>query len=867
MAFKLRVGALNMPQGGDTIYVYETGTSVTVSPIYSPDSTGATLSNPFTIPAEGFYGFEPPNNNRVDVWWEEGGRYIMTDVNVRDIYLDNGDPLPQYIQHGEAVDYYDFNLAVDDPVARDGRLYWNDDDKTLNMMSNSCVLQIGQETWMRARNTTGNTITNGTPVSIIGSSGNQFLISPTNANDSISAKKFIGLVTEDIIHNDVGFVTINGAVRNLDTSAYSAEGVTLWVDPNNIGGLTETEPTTGYKICIGLVKYIHNTQGELCTNPVKMPRLTDLSGIVEGDDVVIQSNDDLILRAIGDRVLLDAQGTNGYTESLRPLKIPTYTNASLPDPSLYSIGTVVYNSSTEQLTINNGSEWLDNVETRFVRDKFVAATGGQATFTTSETYSPNTYSIIVMVDGVVQDTDNYFETNNRTIAFTENVPGGSSVGIIYLADLIIPEQSTDFVNYTNSGTGAVTQTVTNYLDQIGFITSYGADPSGINNAAININTTQQNHDHIFIPSGTFSILTDLTIDSNVTILGGGIVDIASDVTLTINGNFDSYLGEVFVGDGNLVINGSVKLFSLKSVTDLRDYIGYDGARVEINGKIRTWKTDNAPYSDDGDTIIVPTLGDGSGAWVLIVNEYITDLDLGTASTADVTTSATDTTAGRVLKVGDYQGLLSENYQDSPLAPLLTAADPSDIAYSGCTLFGSLSDTYKWIGGVLAPNGKIYGIPSNSTQVLEIDPATQTTTLFGSLSGTGKWIGGVLAPNGKIYGIPRNSTQVLEIDPATQTTTLFGSLSGTDKWFGGVLAPNGKIYGIPRNSTQVLEIDPATQTTTLFGSLSDTDKWVGGVLAPNGKIYGIPYNSTQVLEIDGVSNGKHWWALSKYTNKL
>ena len=94
--------------------------------------------------------------------------------------------------------------------------------------------------------------------------------------------------------------------------------------------------------------------------------------------------------------------------------------------------------------------------------------------------------------------------------------------------------------------------------------------------------------------------------------------------------------------------------------------------------------------------------------------------LGTASTANVTTSATDTTAGRVLKVGDYQGLLSENYQDSPLASLLTAADPSDIAYSGCTLFGSLSGTGKWYGGVLAPNGKIYVIPSNSTQVLEID---------------------------------------------------------------------------------------------------------------------------------------------------
>jgi hypothetical protein len=109
--------------------------------------------------------------------------------------------------------------------------------------------------------------------------------------------------------------------------------------------------------------------------------------------------------------------------------------------------------------------------------------------------------------------------------------------------------------------------------------------------------------------------------------------------------------------------------------------------------------------------------------------------------------------------------------------------------------------------------------------------------------------------------------VLEIDPNTRTTALFGNLSGTSKWLGGVLAPNGKIYGIPYNSTQVLEIDPNTKTVSLFGSLSGRYKWYGGVLAPNGKIYGIPFDSTQVLEISGVTNGRQWWALSNYVNKL
>jgi hypothetical protein len=83
-------------------------------------------------------------------------------------------------------------------------------------------------------------------------------------------------------------------------------------------------------------------------------------------------------------------------------------------------------------------------------------------------------------------------------------------------------------------------------------------------------------------------------------------------------------------------------------------------------------------------------------------------------------------------------------------------------------------------------------------VLEIDPVAQTTALIGTTyaSGGTKWSGGVLAPNGKIYGIPSGSTQVLEIDPVAQTTALFGSLAAGTGKFGGVLAPNGKIYGIP-----------------------------------------------------------------------
>jgi hypothetical protein len=74
------------------------------------------------------------------------------------------------------------------------------------------------------------------------------------------------------------------------------------------------------------------------------------------------------------------------------------------------------------------------------------------------------------------------------------------------------------------------------------------------------------------------------------------------------------------------------------------------------------------------------------------------------------------------------------------------------------------------------------------QVLEIDPIKRTLLTFGVVGeserserecagskhcGEDKWIGGVLAANGKIFGIPYAAESVLEIDPATRTASTFG----------------------------------------------------------------------------------------------
>lgn len=156
---------------------------------------------------------------------------------------------------------------------------------------------------------------------------------------------------------------------------------------------------------------------------------------------------------------------------------------------------------------------------------------------------------------------------------------------------------------------------------------------------------------------------------------------------------------------------------------------------------------------------------------------------------------------------------------------------------------------KYSGGVLAPNGKIYCIPNSATNVLIIDPLTNTldTTTISGLSGNFKWAGGVLAPNGKIYLPPHNASTVAIIDPSNDTidvVTITG-VPGAATTNGGCLAPNGKIFCAPKfdgGTGIVLIIDTLTDTidttsiTGLSGAAFAVDSYNGVILGSDGNIY-------------------------------
>lgn len=150
------------------------------------------------------------------------------------------------------------------PTYVEGRVFYDSTAKTLNYYNDNSQMSvnIGQEQIVRVRNQTGSTIADGTVVYISGATGQTPLVTKAIAT-SYTTADVIGVTTTNIADNGFGYVTINGTVNGLDTSAF-ADGDAVYLSASVAGAYTATEPTSpNYSIQIGVVIYSHGVNGKL----------------------------------------------------------------------------------------------------------------------------------------------------------------------------------------------------------------------------------------------------------------------------------------------------------------------------------------------------------------------------------------------------------------------------------------------------------------------------------------------------------------------------------------------------------------------------------------------------------------------------
>ena len=171
-----------------------------------------------------------------------------------------------------------------------GRLYWDDDAKTItaDMQGSDVRLQIGQEEHVYVQNASGVDIDNGDAVRIVGAAGVNIRVEKAISEirpftSPVEQDAILGLATEDIPNNQFGYITVFGQVRDLNTSGF-ATGDILYLSHTTSGSYTNTKPPAPYfDARVGIVEVVNATTGVILARPAEPLFLTDIASITSSN--------------------------------------------------------------------------------------------------------------------------------------------------------------------------------------------------------------------------------------------------------------------------------------------------------------------------------------------------------------------------------------------------------------------------------------------------------------------------------------------------------------------------------------------------------------------------------------------------------
>ena len=187
---------------------------------------------------------------------------------------------------GSKITARSYQILTNDSVTVGvGEIAWNPTDMTFDLgLTPNTTLQAGQEALMYARNgmAGGVTISNGSVCYLSGSTGERATVKLANASSSSTSKATIGIATDDIANGSVGFVTLNGLVRGLDTSAFT-EGDLLYLATTDGAFTNAAPPPPNQHVSIGVVVKKNATTGSIFVSVKRDPSVEDLSNVAHNN--------------------------------------------------------------------------------------------------------------------------------------------------------------------------------------------------------------------------------------------------------------------------------------------------------------------------------------------------------------------------------------------------------------------------------------------------------------------------------------------------------------------------------------------------------------------------------------------------------
>jgi hypothetical protein len=152
----------------------------------------------------------------------------------------------------------------------EGTTYYDENLHSLVIQTdNGSALEVGRESWIRVLNLTGSQIDNGTAVYISSgenSTGETFALAELANATQKNTCTFVGLATQNIPNGAYGEVTVQGYVRDIDTSAFS-NGDIVYISTTD-GQLTNIAPAfPNYECKVGRVLGSSTSAGLIFVDP------------------------------------------------------------------------------------------------------------------------------------------------------------------------------------------------------------------------------------------------------------------------------------------------------------------------------------------------------------------------------------------------------------------------------------------------------------------------------------------------------------------------------------------------------------------------------------------------------------------------
>lgn len=185
-----------------------------------------------------------------------------------------------------------------------GKMRWNEEDGTAEIMlkGGNVTLQIGQEQLKRVVNKTGINLQESTyqAVAVSGAQGQRLAVKLAKADSDANSAGTLGIVTENILPNQEGFITTSGEVRNINTTGSLqgetwADGDILYLSPTLFGGITNIKPQApNHLVVIGYVEYSHAVHGKIFVKIDNGYELEELHNVSSDTYYNTQDNDSFL---------------------------------------------------------------------------------------------------------------------------------------------------------------------------------------------------------------------------------------------------------------------------------------------------------------------------------------------------------------------------------------------------------------------------------------------------------------------------------------------------------------------------------------------------------------------------------------------